>query len=75
MEYGYKQSTNSVDPNQLAHMCHLIRIYTVCFLIHEVISDHKVNDVDPDHTAQMCHTVGICDKTHMYIYGVYIMTT
>jgi hypothetical protein len=42
---------NSVDPNQPAHPCHLIRICTVPVLIQSVISDQKTNSADPDKMA------------------------
>jgi hypothetical protein len=48
---------NSADPDQPAHLSHLIRIYTVNFLIHSVISDQEENGVDPNQTAQMCQLI------------------
>jgi hypothetical protein len=44
---------NMVDPDQLAHPCHLIRIYTVHFLVRNKSTILIVNIVDPDQTAHL----------------------
>jgi hypothetical protein len=46
---------NSVDLDQPAHLCFLIRIYTVHLLIYKVISNQKATSPDPDQTA-LIHT-------------------
>jgi hypothetical protein len=43
---------SGVDPDQLAHPCHLIRICTVRVLIHKVISDKEANSAALDQMAQ-----------------------
>lgn len=41
----------SVDPDQLAHQCHLIRIWTGRNLIKNNLMNKKTNSLDPDQTA------------------------
>jgi hypothetical protein len=67
-------SVNSVDPDQLAHMCHMIKIYTVRFLIYLVISDQIANSADLDQMEQMfrliwIYTVCSCEKRRIDVYG------
>jgi hypothetical protein len=38
----------SVDPDQYEHLCHLIRICTVYFLIRNNVINPKANSTDPD---------------------------
>jgi hypothetical protein len=67
------QLANSVDLDQPEHLCHLIRINTVHFLIHYVISDQEASIVDSGQMGEMQQLIWIytgitSDKTR--IYGV-----
>jgi hypothetical protein len=44
---------NRLDPDQLAHSCHLILIYTVRFLVRNNRMNLKANIVGSDQTAWM----------------------
>jgi hypothetical protein len=43
----------SVDPDQLAHIFHVICLYTVDYMVRNNLMNLKANSVDPDQTAQM----------------------
>jgi hypothetical protein len=55
----FNACANSVDPDQLAHLCHLILICNGHILVRNNLMNLKVNSVDPDQTAQMLCSCGI----------------
>jgi hypothetical protein len=61
MYTGFITCVNSIDPDQLAHPCYLIRIYTVCFLVRNSIMNQNANSVDPDQMARVFRLLNIWD--------------
>lgn len=51
MDEPFIRWATSVDPDQSAHPWHLIRIYTVRFLVRNNLINLKATSVDPDQTA------------------------
>jgi hypothetical protein len=47
----------SVDPDQPAHLYHLIRFCTVHVMVRNNLRNQKANTVDPDQIAQMCQLI------------------
>jgi hypothetical protein len=52
-------SVTSVDPDQLAHLCCLIWIYTGCIFVRNNLMNQKTNSLDPDQMARMCRLIWI----------------
>jgi hypothetical protein len=43
---GFNAWANSIDPDQPGHICHLIGIYTVCFLVRNNLMHLKAHGTD-----------------------------
>jgi hypothetical protein len=66
---GFIGCAASVDPDQPAHPCHLIRITSVYSMVRNNQMNLTENNIDPDETAQIrIYSVYPCDKS--CIYGV-----
>jgi hypothetical protein len=73
---GFIACANSVDPDQLAHVCYLIRIYTFCFLVRNDFINHKKNSVDLHEMVHVClliwiDTVFPSNKSCIYVLKGY----
>jgi hypothetical protein len=60
---GFVVCATSLDPDQTAPLCHLIWIYTGCFMVKNKLMDLTVNTVDPDQMALFSHVIKV-----IYIY-------
>jgi hypothetical protein len=48
MDMPFITWATSVDLDQLPHLCHLIQIYTACFLVSNIVTNLRGNNVYPD---------------------------
>jgi hypothetical protein len=68
MDMTYIPWVTSVDPDLPAHLCSVIWIYIVYFMVRNILMNLKAAGVDPDQTAQIYRLIGIyiahpCEKT------------